>query len=72
MQDAIKAQGELIWQLIEQGAYFYLCGSKSMSKAVDDVLIEIADQIGHQPYVDDFNNIIATLIAEGRLFRDVY
>ena len=72
VQDAIKSQGELIWQLIEQGAYFYLCGSKSMSKAVDEALIEIADQIGHQPYVDDFNNIIATLIAEGRLFRDVY
>ena len=43
-----------------------------MSKAVDEVLLEIADKIGNQPFVDDFNNIIATLIAEGRLMRDVY
>lgn len=72
VQDAIREQGELIWRLIEQGAHFYICGSKSMSKAVDEALLEIADKIGNQPFVDDFNNIIATLIAEGRLMRDVY
>lgn len=72
VQDAIREQGELIWQLIQKGAYFYICGSKSMSKAVDEVLLEIAEKIGNQPFVDDFNNIIASLIAEGRLLRDVY
>ena len=72
VQDAMCEQGELLWKLIQQGAYFYICGSKSMSKAVDEVLLEIADKIGEQPFVDDFNNIIATLIAEGRLMRDVY
>ena len=72
VQDAMREQGELLWKLIQQGAYFYVCGSKSMSKAVDEVLLEIADKIGGKPFVDDFNNIIATLIAEGRLMRDVY
>lgn len=53
-------------------AYFYICGSKAMSKAIDAELIKIADQIGGEPYIDDFNNIIAKLVAEGRLMRDVY
>lgn len=72
VQDALKQQAELIWQLIGQGAFFYICGSKAMSKAIDEALLSIADTIGQQPYVDDFNNIVATLVAEGRLMRDVY
>ena len=56
MQDALAEQAELIWSLIQQGAYFYICGSKSMSKAIDDALINIASTIGHRPYVDAFDN----------------
>ncbi|HHW7508094.1 TPA: diflavin oxidoreductase [Mannheimia haemolytica] len=72
VQDALSQQAELVWHLIQQGAYFYICGSKAMSKAIDAELIKIADQIGGEPYIDDFNNIIAKLIAEDRLMRDVY
>ncbi|MGQ8820635.1 diflavin oxidoreductase [Bibersteinia trehalosi] len=72
VQDLLKQQAELIWQLIQQGAYFYVCGSKKMSKAIDESLLEIAERIGHQPYIDDFNNIVAHLVAEGRLLRDIY
>ncbi|QLB18105.1 diflavin oxidoreductase [Mannheimia granulomatis] len=72
VQNALAAQAELVWKLIQQGAYFYICGSKAMSKAIDAEIIKIAEEIGGQPYVDDFNNIIAQLIAEGRLMRDVY
>lgn len=43
-----------------------------MSKAIDESLLEIAERIGHQPYIDDFNNIVAHLVAEGRLLRDIY
>ena len=72
VQDALAEQAELIWSLIQQGAYFYICGSKSMSKAIDDALINIASTIGHRPYVDAFDNIVAELVAAGRLQRDVY
>lgn len=72
VQDALAQQRTLIWSLIQQGAYFYICGSKAMSKAVDAELIKIADEVGNQTYVDDFNNIIAQLVAENRLLRDVY
>lgn len=72
VQDALKAQSQLIWQLIEQGACFYVCGSKKMSKAIDETLLHIADTVGNQPYVDEFNNILATLVADGRLMRDIY
>ncbi|QIW14974.1 sulfite reductase [Pasteurellaceae bacterium RH1A] len=72
VQDALKAEADLVWSLIKEGAYFYVCGSKAMSKALDEALIEIADRVGGQPYVDDFNNIVAELVAAGRLLRDVY
>lgn len=72
VQNALANQAELVWKLIQQGAYFYICGSKAMSKAIDAEIIKIAEEIGGQPYVDDFNNIIAQLVAEGRLMRDVY
>ncbi|WGE69101.1 sulfite reductase flavoprotein subunit alpha [Actinobacillus equuli subsp. haemolyticus] len=72
VQDALAQQAALIWQLIEQGAYFYVCGSKKMSKAIDETLLNVAAQVGNQPYVDAFNNIVAQLVADKRLFRDVY
>lgn len=72
VQNALADQAEHVWQRIQQGAIFYVCGSKTMSKAVDETLIEIAQKIGNKPYVDDFNNIIAELIANGQLFRDIY
>lgn len=72
VQHALLEQGELIWSLIEKGAYFYICGGKTMSKAIDEALVQIAEKIGNQPYVDAFNNIITQLVAEKRLMRDVY
>ncbi|WP_150538535.1 diflavin oxidoreductase [Actinobacillus vicugnae] len=72
VQDVLAQQAALVWLLIEQGAYFYVCGSKAMSKAIDETLIQIAEQEGNQSYVDAFNNIVAQLVAEKRLLRDVY
>lgn len=72
VQDALMQQAELIWRLIGQGAYFYVCGSKTMSKAIDETLLNIAQQVGNQPYVDAFNNIVTQLVAQKRLLRDVY
>lgn len=72
VQHALAKEAELIWQLIQRDAYFYVCGSKTMSKEVDAAIISIAEKVGNKPYVDDFNNIIAELVAAGRLMRDVY
>ncbi|KAA8734944.1 sulfite reductase flavoprotein subunit alpha [Acinetobacter qingfengensis] len=72
VQDALLDQAELVWQLLEQGAYIYVCGSKNMGKAVDESLIYIAEHIGQQTYVDAFNNIIANLVSQGRLLKDLY
>lgn len=72
VQDAIVQQAELLWSLLKQGAHLYICGSKAMGKAVEESVLRIAEQIGNQPYLDDFNNIIADLVNQNRLHRDLY
>lgn len=72
VQHALLEQSGLIWSLIEKGARFYICGGKAMSKAVDEALKRIAEQVGGQSSTDAFNSIVAKLVAEGRLYRDVY
>lgn len=42
VQDRLREQGEHIWALLEQGAYFYVCGDASgMAPAVEEALLSI-------------------------------
>lgn len=72
VQDALRAQGRLVWALIERGAYFYICGGKNMAKAVEETLIHISEEIGGRTGGNMFDNIVADLTGAGRLLKDVY
>ena len=66
--------GEEIWQWIETGAYFYVCGDKNyMAKDVHQTLIDIAEQYGGMP-PDDAKEFIEKRMMkeEKRYLRDVY
>src|SRR5690606_8485328 len=47
VQDRMREAGAEIWQWLEEGAYFYVCGDASrMAKDVDNALREIVAQHG--------------------------
>ena len=47
VQDAISSESELIWQVISQGGYSYICGPTSFVKSVIELLHTIvADKVG--------------------------
>jgi len=50
VQDRIRAQGALVWRLLEAGGYVYVCGSQPMRDAVRAAFIDvIADHGGVPP-----------------------
>jgi sulfite reductase (NADPH) flavoprotein alpha-component len=66
--------GEQLWQWIDNGAYFYICGDKNrMAKDVHNTLIQIAQEHGGLSEIDATEFIEKTLMrAEKRYLRDVY
>ena len=65
-------QGREIWQWLELGAYFYVCGdAKRMAKDVDDALIKIAETHGGKSH-EEAAAYIHELRATKRYRRDVY
>ena len=72
VQDALYAQSRLVWDLIQRGAYFYICGGKDMAKAVEGTLIRISEETGGRSGGNLFDNIVADLTGAGRLRKDVY
>jgi len=50
VQDRIRAQGALVWRLLEVGGYVYVCGSQPMRDAVRTAFSDvIADHGGLPP-----------------------
>lgn len=48
VQDKLAQSGELIWKLIQHGAYVYVCGdARNMAKDVKKTFLEIVKQNGH-------------------------
>ncbi|MGI8431557.1 MAG: sulfite reductase subunit alpha [Chthoniobacterales bacterium] len=65
------SSGEL-WQWLEEGAHFYVCGdAKRMAKDVDAALREIVQQQGGKS-ADEANEYVENLKREKRYKRDVY
>ena len=74
VQNLMAKHGEEIWQWIETGAYFYVCGDKNyMAKDVHQTLIDIAEQYGGMS-PDDAKEFIEKRMMkeEKRYLRDVY
>ncbi len=74
VQHLMKQHGEEIWNWLEDGAHFYVCGDKNyMAKDVHSTLIEIcAEYGGLSP--DEAKDFVETglMKTEKRYLRDVY
>ena len=49
VQDRIRAQGALVWRLLDAGGYVYVCGSQPMRDAVRAALIDVVTEHGSLP-----------------------
>ncbi len=72
VQDALWAQQDLVWQAIEAGAVFYVCGDgRFMAPAVRDTLIRVHMQQVGTTYAHS-SDWLEVMIADGRYHQDVF
>jgi sulfite reductase (NADPH) flavoprotein alpha-component len=72
VQDRMREQGEAIWNWLEEGAYFCVCGDASrMAKDVDQALRDIIQHYGKFDEAETVN-YIRKLNMDKRYLRDVY
>ncbi len=72
VQDRMRERGQEIWNWLEEGAYFCVCGDASrMAKDVDQALRDIIQQYGKFDEADTVN-YIRKLNMDKRYLRDVY
>ncbi|MCW6512099.1 sulfite reductase subunit alpha [Lichenifustis flavocetrariae] len=72
VQDRMREVGATLWQWLEQGAHFYICGdAKRMAKDVEGAMIDIAAQYGGRSR-EDAVDFVSHLKKAGRYQADVY
>lgn len=72
VQHRLLEQGKEIWQWLEEGAFFYICGDADpMAKEVEAALVTIAETHGHMTEHES-REYLKHLRAEKRLLVDVY
>ena len=74
VQHLMEKNGEEIWEWIDNGAYFYVCGDKSrMAKDVHKTLIKICSKHGNMT-IETATEFVETKMmkTEKRYLRDVY
>jgi sulfite reductase alpha subunit-like flavoprotein len=49
VQDRLREEGALVWRLLEEGGYVYVCGSQPMREGVRDAFLDIAVEYGKMP-----------------------
>jgi sulfite reductase (NADPH) flavoprotein alpha-component len=72
VQDRLRENAAQVWQWLEQGAFFYVCGDMSrMAKEVELALLQIIEQQGNntQAQAKDY---LKQLKKQARYQRDVY
>ena len=74
VQNRMLENAEEIWEWIDNGAYFYVCGDKNyMAKDVHAALIKICSEHGNMNVDDATHFVTQTLMKdEKRYLRDVY
>jgi cytochrome P450 / NADPH-cytochrome P450 reductase len=50
VQDRLREEGALVWRLLEEGGYVYVCGSQPMREGVRDAFLDIAVEYGKMPH----------------------
>ncbi|PAR26599.1 assimilatory sulfite reductase (NADPH) flavoprotein subunit [Vibrio metoecus] len=72
VQHRLLEQAELVWQWLQEGAYFYVCGDASrMAKDVHQVLITVVEQQGGLS-CEQAEEYVSELRKAKRYQRDVY
>jgi cytochrome P450 / NADPH-cytochrome P450 reductase len=49
VQHRLRAEGELVWRLLEAGGYVYVCGSQPMREGVREAFVDIVGEHGGMP-----------------------
>jgi cytochrome P450/NADPH-cytochrome P450 reductase len=44
VQDRLREQGDLVWRLLQEGGYVYVCGSQPMRDGVRDAFVDIVGE----------------------------
>ncbi|MNT43124.1 Sulfite reductase [NADPH] flavoprotein alpha-component [compost metagenome] len=72
VQDRMREQGAALWEWLETGAHFYVCGDASrMAKDVDAELKDVVQQHGGMS-AEAAASYVARMSADKRYVRDVY
>ena len=72
VQDKLLSKGKEVWQWLEQGAYFYVCGDMSrMAKEVESTLLGIIKVHGQRSH-EQAKGYLKQLKKQSRYQRDVY
>jgi len=72
VQDKIRENSTALWQWLQEGAYFYVCGDASkMAKDVEQALLEVIAKEGNLS-PDEAEDYLNKLREEKRYQRDVY
>lgn len=72
VQDKLKAKGAEVWQWLQDGAHFYVCGDANrMAKDVHDALVNIVAEHGGKN-AEDAEEYVNELRRAKRYQRDVY
>ncbi|HYP62441.1 MAG TPA: sulfite reductase flavoprotein subunit alpha, partial [Acidocella sp.] len=72
VQDRLRAEGDILWAWLQEGAHLYVCGDAvRMARDVDAALRDIVAVHGGitGPAAGEF---VDSLMAQGRYLRDVY
>jgi len=73
VQHLIQEQKELVWELLEEGAYVYICGdAKNMARDVQDVLVKIISEKLEGGDVAKANEYLKKMTNKGRYLLDVW
>jgi cytochrome P450/NADPH-cytochrome P450 reductase len=63
VQDRLRAEGALLWRLLDAGGYVYVCGSQPMREGVRAAFIDVVAEHGAMPrehaeaYLDDLETV---------------
>ncbi|MBI1370276.1 MAG: sulfite reductase subunit alpha [Planctomycetes bacterium] len=72
VQHRMIEQGAAVWEWLERGAHFYICGDAGrMAADVDKALKQIVSEHGGMS-AEDAAGYVAKLVEDGRYQRDVY
>lgn len=73
VQHKLRETGAQVWQMLQAGGYFYVCGdATSMAGAVEQALLDIIQEHMEEGSADKAQHYLQQLSEAGRYERDVW